>query len=674
MRSCILTAAALVAVHACFGPLWADDIDAFWEGGTGNWNVAGNWSPAGVPNNNGDIYNVFVDNEPEVAAVASLNMDATVNNVTVGSNDHLRINSYKTLTLADSGSIDNRGTLSLNASASLYRTELVVEGSALLFGGGTLTLSDHNRNIIWGSTATDRLTNEDNTIQGAGNIGGNKMGLTNQGTIVANQSTELIIDPSSSGAVNSGTFRAVGGSTLSLSAGSYQNYEGATNGLIDVGDNSIVSLSSATVTGGTVQTGANAQLRLSNSTIRGGAVTNSSTGTIRSSSETNTIGGTFTNAAGGQVIVNNYTTLKLESDPGFNNAGTFSLNGSGPLYNTGLTISGGDLGLVGGGAITMSNHSKNVITGAASTDRLINQDHLIQGAGQIGANNMGLTNRATIEANQATPLKIDPSSGGVLNTGTLRAAAGSTLQLAGGTFQNYEGATNGLIDAGDGSTLDLDSATLSGGSMQLGSNATLDLSSSTISGTPIQIGPNGQIKLNASTIRGSTLPNTSTGTVRTTGGTSTIGGTFTNPAGGQVIVNNYTTLKLESDPGFSNAGTFSLNGSGPLYNTGLTITGGDLSFVGGGAITMSNHAKNVIRGAADTDRLINQDHLIQGAGQIGANDMALTNRATIEANQTNSLTIDPSSGGVINSGTLRATGGRVRGVRDAGLRSAWHAA
>ena len=50
--------------------------------------------------------------------------------------------------------------------------------------------------------------------------------LANQRTILANQAVALIVQPSGSGAVNSGTMRAAAGGTLTLLNGSFNNASG----------------------------------------------------------------------------------------------------------------------------------------------------------------------------------------------------------------------------------------------------------------------------------------------------------------------------------------------------------------------------------------------------------------------------------------------------------------
>jgi hypothetical protein len=60
------------------------------------------------------------------------------------------------------------------------------------------------------------LTNVDNTISGAGQLGGGLLGLNNQGTIIATGTHELVIDTGGSTVINSGTLEATGSGGLAI--------------------------------------------------------------------------------------------------------------------------------------------------------------------------------------------------------------------------------------------------------------------------------------------------------------------------------------------------------------------------------------------------------------------------------------------------------------------------
>ncbi len=83
-----------------------------------------------------------------------------------------------------SGIINNTGTIELNSAGNETDLQLIQHGITLE-GGGQLTLSDNSENIIFGTDPSVTLTNVDNTISGAGQLGAGQMTLINEGTIVA---------------------------------------------------------------------------------------------------------------------------------------------------------------------------------------------------------------------------------------------------------------------------------------------------------------------------------------------------------------------------------------------------------------------------------------------------------------------------------------------------------
>src|SRR5262249_51859032 len=112
-----------------------------------------------------------------------------------------------------SGTIDNSGTIALNSDGASTELELIRYGITLQ-GGGHVILSDNCGNLITGTAADVDLTNVDNTISGAGAIGGGQLTLINQGTIIADGANALVIDTGSVAIDNSGTLEATGAGRL----------------------------------------------------------------------------------------------------------------------------------------------------------------------------------------------------------------------------------------------------------------------------------------------------------------------------------------------------------------------------------------------------------------------------------------------------------------------------
>jgi hypothetical protein len=129
------------------------------------------------------------------------------------------------------GTITNLGSINLNS------TDLVtVAGPAVtLTGGGVVNLDGTSPRILGAAT----LLNVNNTIQGAGLIGG--LPVVNQGTIAASGGT-LTISPSTGNFVNSGTLRATAGGTVVLPGSGGGGSFISTDGAIDVQSGGTITL------------------------------------------------------------------------------------------------------------------------------------------------------------------------------------------------------------------------------------------------------------------------------------------------------------------------------------------------------------------------------------------------------------------------------------------------
>ncbi|ACL57511.1 DUF4347 domain-containing protein [Methylobacterium nodulans] len=114
-----------------------------------------------------------------------------------------------------SGSVTNTGTIELNSTGGGTLLQVIDQGITLT-GGGTVKMSDDDGNAIAGTKSTVTLTNVDNTISGAGQLGGGSLTLTNEasGKIVADGSHALVIDTGTTVVENAGTLAATGSGGL----------------------------------------------------------------------------------------------------------------------------------------------------------------------------------------------------------------------------------------------------------------------------------------------------------------------------------------------------------------------------------------------------------------------------------------------------------------------------
>ena len=159
------------------------------------------------------------------------------------------------------GIIDNTGTIALNSTGD--QTELQIVGNGItLQGGGQLTMSDSGANLIDGTTASTVLTNVDNTISGAGQIGTGDGNLTlvneAHGTINANIAGGVLnLDTGSNVITNFGTLEASNGGELAVHSAvdnSGGTIEAVSGGHVDF--LGAVTGGSATIAGGDLEFGA----------------------------------------------------------------------------------------------------------------------------------------------------------------------------------------------------------------------------------------------------------------------------------------------------------------------------------------------------------------------------------------------------------------------------------
>ncbi len=558
----------------------------------------------------GGVVNSIAATVNTLGGTVTNNLGATIN-VQAGS----------TLNLESGGIYSNAGTINVNAAANSNLCPKGAGGTVTLTGAGTVNLLGAGSSIFGTTDGSETLVNQDNTISGGGSIGQGKLALTNRGLIDVNIAAGMTIQPNSTGATNSGTIQANGG-PLTLTGGTFTNFEPAMDGVIQAVGADTINLTgadadhNAVIDGGSVKVLAAGTINLSFGTIHGGTLTNSATGTINSAAgSTNTLGGTVNNPAGGVIALASPSTLKLETGGTYNNAGTITVTGS-DLRPSGA---GGAVTLSGGGTVTLASAPLTVsnIYGTAGNERLINLDNTINGTGQIGLHLMSLTNDATIDADAAPGITIAPNSGGVINGGILQASQSSTLTLDGGIYTNTTG-TIQAIGAGFFSNSEVDlktGVTINGGILSSGAEDLIRVVDEAV--------------LNTVTNNANLAQNE--GSILDLIGAITNNGTIVMPA-----THFVTQIRLLS-------GNVTLNGTGSLL--------------------LQHSGLNQILAANGLDRLtIGSSQTVRGTGNIGVGAMALTNNGKIIADQPTALTIQPNLIGFLNTGTLQAAAGSTLNV------------
>ena len=347
------------------------------------------------------------------------------------------------------GAIANGGVVSLNATTDF--TNLVVNGaSATLTGGGVIELSDSANNRIFGTAASDKLINVDNTIEGSGEIGVHALSLVNSGTIDA-----------------TGTL-----ASLTLDATSTAN-----TGLLESTTDAGLQIKSVVRNSGGVIAATNG----GNVTLKAGAVI--SGGELLATQFAyffvEDAGATLSGTAASPLTIS--ATILVDAPAQLNlagaivNDGIISLNAT-TTDSSDLVVNGPSATLTGSGTLELTDSANNTITGASAADTLTNATNTIEGSGQLGNGQLTLVNKGTIDAtgtNNSLVLKATTTNTGLIES----------TNVAGLLIEQSIKNSGGVIAAYNGSVF-LNGATIAGGVISsTGAGMVVDEAGATLDGT-----------------------------------------------------------------------------------------------------------------------------------------------------------------------------------------------
>ncbi len=219
----------------------ADQIFADWEADIcpeSAWTNLFCWGAEPMPNN-GNFGDTYVAGISDGNAIVTMNIDITLDGVVIFPSTTLNamiIQNNRKLTIeggnrggVPTGFIDINDLLVMQSTGSFTDLTVVAgpSGSTLIIDSpispGEIRMSNFSANRIYGATGSETIIfGTDLTVGGSGRIGDDLTTLINEGTIVADQSIELRIDPSTAGGMtNSGTLRAENGAELRLEPGPF---------------------------------------------------------------------------------------------------------------------------------------------------------------------------------------------------------------------------------------------------------------------------------------------------------------------------------------------------------------------------------------------------------------------------------------------------------------------
>ncbi|SHK35502.1 FecR family protein [Bradyrhizobium lablabi] len=637
----------------------------------------------------------------------NLNGDGVLQNGSLGNFGQINVNGFGNA--LDGVNVTANNALEIFADGALLLDQgtYISNGATTVDSGGTLTLDGIDGATIDGGSVTININGtlflDGNGVLQNGSLGnsgqiivngsGNALDaetITNLGTIKVDGGA-LTIDSAVS-FTNSGTLEAVNGGTLTLIATTVSD---AATGVTMAGAASHIDLQGATLLQHTVSTEVGGEI----DTVGG------TSNTINTANGVADLTGRVNNA--GILAITDNSSLTLISAAYINNTGTIELNSTG--HNTYLYIDQGFAGFDGGGHVTLSDDTHNIIAAIKSGDQLTNNNNTISGAGEIGRGGLVLVNNSNgvIDANGKNALKLDTLS--LTNTGTLEATNGATL-LINTTVTNYTGSGLGLVNGtiaavGDPSgtahsSIGLQDAKIFGGNISITAQAAIVATSgvSTINGAASITNSAGTLEANGAELDlvNSTVNNTSglvngvniTGIVYVTGTNGTIkledatisgGGVYTTGAS-DTVESTSGVSAIKNAATVSNAGTLAANG-GELDLIGETVSnsGGTLEAVNGSLLVLNSTTVNNGGGAVEAVDSVAQtsstvdlqnatinggtvatisDGIINAAAGTNAINGAIVNNAGTLESTGGTLTIDSAST-VNNTGVLEANGGSL---------------
>jgi hypothetical protein len=180
---------SLAAAAGCAVGINAAQAQMSWLGGTGNWNVASNWSPTNVPDNTGETatiaalgaYTVTVPAATSVGALAISNSTALLN-INTGINMGM-----------GGGGLANDSTVTLNATGGGSGTSWQALGSHAWTGSGAFVLNASTNietaTITWNGGGEVITQDASHTLRGTGRV---YAFFVNNGVINADRSGRVL--------------------------------------------------------------------------------------------------------------------------------------------------------------------------------------------------------------------------------------------------------------------------------------------------------------------------------------------------------------------------------------------------------------------------------------------------------------------------------------------------
>ena len=340
----------------------------------------------------------------------------------------------------------------------------------------------------------------------------------------------------------------------------------------------------------------------------------------------------LTLGSGGSVdIVGGYVFITGNSIA--NNGVITITNGNGlALIGQGAIVT-----LSGGGTVNMNSSLSNFDGTAGSHPTLINQQ-LIMGQGSLGKEGFSIQNQGTINAVGGT-LTVQPSSAGIINTGTFEASSGAILDVVYGFLGPFNN-TGGTIKALDGGTIQLQGEIYTGGTLTTTGSGVIQLTGGTVLNGLANSGLV-QISSNLGDLQNTV---TNTGTLQLVSGTLSMIGNVTLTGSGSLIMSGTSQLNQNSAGG-SLTNQQQIHGTGTIYE--LPVTNQAMIAADSSANTLT------LAGGATTNTGTLE---ASGGGTLELETVVNNSGGTIEALSGSTVVLTSGFNGSVNGGTLTTSG------------------
>jgi YVTN family beta-propeller protein len=595
---------------------------AIWTGGaSGSWNTASNWSTGSIPNS--PTTNVCINNGNATPSAVTVAGAVTIGSLVIDHGSSVLINNG--IDFGVSGNVFNGGTILVNSRANT--TAFSINGSTTLSGGGIITIANGN-GLIREDTANSTLTNANNLIQGAGQVGNNGLTVVNQsaGVINANLAGATLLF-NGTAAANQGLLEATGTGTLQVNA----LVNNATGAIMAAPGASVQFINGAHIEGG----------RLNSEVGSAFLGTSASTVVLDGSSQ------------GPLTITGVYTINNGQDTQAFGtivNQGMLAIASGANL--TALSVTG-NLTLAGGGAVTLAN-GNGLIREDSANGTLTNINNTIEGSGQVGNNGLVVTNGAAGIVNANNPSNgMLFNAAGAVNQGLIEAQAGGTL-LIDVLINNFQ--ANITADGANSQVQFENGARIEGGTLNLINGAAF---MGTISSTVVLDGSTqGPLTIKAPYTINNGQDTQALGTINNTQ---------------SIIVNagaNLTALSIVGNAVLTGGGTVSLTngnafirqdvGGSSLINVNNTIFG-PAGQVGNNGLSFTNQPGGVVNANSPGTGLlfnpangVNQGLLEASQGGTLQIDVAVINAGGVIEAQSGSI-VQLENGTHISGGTLTSS-------------------